>query len=299
MRNEKNALFRVIMHDYLTARELADLLRIKERKLYELASDGAIPVTKVTGKLLFPRDAIMAWLNENTEYGGITDRRTDRPHVVAGSHDPLLEWALRQSGCGLATWFDGSADGVARMKRGEALAAGIHFDGHGNADRIRLELPSAPLVLIEWAKRSQGLVVADGSPIRGLKDLPGKIVVQRQPGAGSQTLFEKLISENGLSMSDLSAVSETARSETDVAQAVASGRVEAGFGIETVARQFGLGFIPLTTERFDLMIWRRDYFYDAFQKLMAVTRTDIFRERAAELGGYDVSDTGRVRYNGP
>ncbi len=290
------------MHDFLTVRELADLLRIKERKLYELASGGTIPVTKVTGKLLFPRDAIFAWLKQNTEFGEVSPNHAERPLVVAGSHDPLLEWALRESGCGLATWFDGSADGLSKMKSGKALAAGVHFhhpDADGNLQRLRSEWPQAPVVLIEWAKRTQGLVVAEGSPITDLSDLAGKVVVQRQLGAGSQSLFEALLDQAGLSTADLSPVSETARSETDVAQAVASGRVEAGFGIETVARQYGLGFVALAEERFDLLVTRRDYFSEAFQQLAATTRIDSFAERAAEFGGYDIRETGTIRYNGP
>lgn len=290
------------MHDYLTARELADLLRIKERKLYELASSGSIPVTKVTGKLLFPRDAIFAWLRQNTEYGDVGAHHAERPHVVAGSHDPLLEWALRESGCGLATWFDGSNDGVKRMKSGEATAAGIHFHLHGadgNVERIRSDMPSSPIVLIEWAKRVQGLVLAADSPITNLAGLAGKIVVRRQQGAGSQTLFDGLLADAGFDLADLSPVTEIARSETDVAQAVSSGRVEAGFGIEAVARQFGLNFVPLANERFDLMVLRRDYFSEPFQKLMVIIHTDAFRQRANELIGYDVRETGRVRYNGP
>lgn len=290
------------MHDYLTARELADLLRIKERKLYELASGGSIPVTKVTGKLLFPRDAVFAWLRQNTEFGDVGPDHTERPRVVAGSHDPLLEWALRESGCGLATWFDGSSDGVRRMKSGEAMAAGIHFyvaGADGNVERVRSEMPSSPVVLIEWAKRVQGLVLAMDSPIINLAGLSGKIVVRRQQGAGSQTLFEGLLADAGMDLTDLSPVTEIARSETDVAQAVSSGRVEAGFGIEAVARQFGLNFVPLANERFDLMVLRRDYFSEPFQKLIAITRTGAFRERASELIGYDVSEAGTVRYNGP
>jgi putative molybdopterin biosynthesis protein len=47
--------------------------------------------------------------------------------VVAGSHDPLLEWALRESGAGLAVLSDGSFDGLKRLAAGTAMAAGIHL----------------------------------------------------------------------------------------------------------------------------------------------------------------------------
>ena len=59
----------MIMHEFLTTKEVADLLRIKERKLYDLCAEGVLPVTKVTGKLIFPRVALMAWLRANTDYG--------------------------------------------------------------------------------------------------------------------------------------------------------------------------------------------------------------------------------------
>ena len=69
--------------------------------------------------------------------------------------------------------------------------------------------------------------------------------------------------------------------------------------METVARQSRLDFLPLFRERYDLAIWRRDWFEPPIQALMAFTRTPAFAARAAELGGYDISGLGTVRYNGP
>ena len=118
--------------EYLTTRELAELLRIKERKVYELAAAGDVPCAKVTGKLLFPERAVRRWLAAGT-IGPGTDRapgdapRAERPATLLGSHDPLLEWALRESGAGLASYFDGSRDGVERFARGAAVAAALHL----------------------------------------------------------------------------------------------------------------------------------------------------------------------------
>src|SRR3546814_883337 len=102
---------------FLTTREVAALLRVKERKVYDLAAAGDIPCRRVTGKLLFPRAEIEAWLAR----GGVGAAGRALPaNIVAGSHDPLLDWAIRESGSGLAAYFDGSLDGLARMARGEA-----------------------------------------------------------------------------------------------------------------------------------------------------------------------------------
>jgi putative molybdopterin biosynthesis protein len=95
---------------YLTTKELAQLLRLGERKVYDLASSGDIPCVRAVGKLLFPRDAIDAWLSQ-THSGPRPISKNQFPDVMVGSHDPLLDWALLQSDCGLARFFGGSNEG--------------------------------------------------------------------------------------------------------------------------------------------------------------------------------------------
>lgn len=293
------------MPDYLTTRELAELLRIKERKVYELVSDNAIPVSRVTGKLLFPRDVIAAWLSRHTEFGAGEAALKAHDPVVAGSHDPLLEWALRESGAGLAVLSDGSFDGLKRLAAGGAMAAGIHLpesDGEGfNVDWVRLHLPGQPVVAIEWAKRRQGLVLPRGNPrnIAGLADLAGLKLIPRQAGSGSRGLLDRLLAREPALDPAVTLIDPPARSEADVAHAVATGHADAGLAIAAAARQYGLEFLPLAEERYDLVAWRRDYFDPSLQRLMEFCRRPAFAERAGELGGYDVSGFGTVHYNGP
>ena len=82
------------MKDYLTTREVAELLRLGERKIYELVADGAIPVSRATGKLLFPRDLIDAWVRQHVDYRGDIETLTPPPPVVAMPPvtDPALQW---------------------------------------------------------------------------------------------------------------------------------------------------------------------------------------------------------------
>lgn len=289
---------------YLTTREVAALLRIKERKVYELVADAAIPVCRVTGKLLFPRRQIEAWVDGSIEWAGDSDRLSSPPPVVAGSHDPLLDWALRESGSGLATVYEGSLSGLARMAEGKAMAAGLHVFEPATGDWNRDHVAATPglngIVLIEWARRAQGLVVAAGNPqgIARVGDLKGRRVVPRQAEAGSQILLRHLMEDAGLAEDAVTMLDSPARSETDVAHAVAGGKADAGLAIESVARQFRLGFVPLAHERFDIAIGRRDYFEPAFQTLLAFARSDRFAERARELGGYDIAALGTVHLNG-
>lgn len=293
------------MADYLTTKEVAALLRIKERKVYELVAENAVPHSRVTGKLLFPRDMVEAWVRRHVEFREGTEGLVERPLVVAGSHDPLLDWALRESGSGLATFFDGSLSGLARLAEGGAVAAGMHvYEPEAedwNRAHIRERIPAMPVILVEWAMRTQGLVLAPGNPqnITSIADLAGRRVIPRQHEAGSRVLLEYLMNRAGLDAAAITMLDPPARSEADVALAVADGKADAGLAVETVARQYRLDFLPLFRERYDLAVWRRDWFEPPLRKLISFARTPTFAERAAELGGYDVSGLGTVRYNGP
>lgn len=289
---------------FLTTREVAELLRVKERKVYELVSEQAIPVSRATGKLLFPRALVEAWILRHLEYRDDLEALVSPPPVIAGSHDPLLEWAIRESGCGLATYFDGSLDGLARMADGDALGAGMHVfeprhEGFNRA-HVAERLSGMPVVLVELFKRCQGLVVARGNPrsVQAPGDLAGLRLIPRQKNSGSHVLLEHLLAEAGVAVETLIPLDPPARTEADVALAVATDKADAGLAIESVARQHGLGFVPLFQERYDLLVWRREYFEAPLQTLLGFHATPAFRQRATEVGGYDLSEFGRVRFNG-
>ncbi len=291
--------------DYLTTREVAELIRLKERKVYDLVATGSIPCIRVTGKLLFPRALIEAWLARHAEFGEGTETLQALPGICAGSHDPLLDWALREAGTELAVKFGGSLTGLRALAAAQAQMAGLHLaeDGEGawNVQHVKRALLGRPVVLIEWARRQQGLIVAPDNPLQilGLTDLKGRRVISRQREAGAFVLLEKLLGAVGLGIGDLAVAAAPALTEADVAAAVAEGRVDAGLGIAAVAHQYRLGFVPLIEERYDLAIWRAAYFEEPVQKLLAFTRSDRFVERARSLTGYDVSELGTVHYNAP
>ena len=290
---------------FLTTREVAALLRVKERKVYELASAGELPCRRLTGKLLFPRAAIEDMLAGT---GEMSKPASDvRPSVLVGSHDPMLEWAAREAGSGLAAFFDGSLDGLARFADGEAIACGMHvFEagsgaGGWNRTHVQQRCAAMPAVLVEWAQRRQGLIVgaAAAGAIGSMSDLAGRTVALRQPTAGGRILFDHLLAEAGLGADALEVLPAPARTETDIAAAVANGSADAALGLEAMARQFRLDFVPLVQERFDLLVWRRAWFEPPMQRLLAFCRTPAFAQKARDLGGYDISGLGTVHWNGP
>lgn len=294
------------MRDLLTTHEVADYLRIKERKVYDLVQTQRIPCTRVTGKWLFPRSLIDLWILRNTEFCAQA-APLEAPPVIGGSHDPLLEWAVRESGSELATLFDGSLDGVNRMISRRARACGVHVidpaDGGYNVHLIDQGFAGREVVLLQWAWREQGLITAAGNPlgIRALADVVERRIrlVDRQQSAGSHLLLVHLLEPLGVRPDMLDRAPTPARNESDAALAVADGVGGAALGIAAVAHQFRLGFVPLHRERYDLLLGRRDYFEPPLQALLEFARTPAFAEKARTLGGYDIQELGRVIHNAP
>ncbi len=287
------------MSQYLTTRELADLLRIGERKAYDLASSGQVPCVRAMGKLLFPKAEIVAWLNASRSGPQVAE--PPLPPIVAGSHDPLLDWALRESGSGLATYYDGSFDGLNRLSDRTAQAAALHIhepDGF-NTRTLCDTMGNAPVVLYQIAHRQRGLLLApSASGIAGFQDLKGRRVILRQDSAASQHLFDAQLSAHGLKRADLNALPVCARTEEELAIALRDGKAEAGFGLGALAGFHNLTFVPTHSERLDLAIWRRAFFEPPMQNLTGFMHSDRFTERAAHLGGYDLSNLGRIHHNG-
>jgi putative molybdopterin biosynthesis protein len=287
---------------YLTTRELAELLHIKERKVYELAASGEVPCSRATGKLLFPRQAVVAWVASKSG-GSIGEPLAARPAVFHGSHDPLLEWALRESGSGLAMYWDGSLDGLERFALGEGIGAGLHIYDERvddwNAPLVASRFANSSVVLVEFAWRDRGLIVDAGEAPRfpSLAALAGHSVVARQPEAGSQRLLEQLLPGSGIDAAQIS-FAEVARTESDAAIAVAEGRADAAFGLRGPAMQFSLDFVPVVRERFDLLLDRREYFEPSLQRFLAFCRSAKFSARAEQMSGYDIRGLGTVHFNG-
>ncbi len=288
---------------YLTTAEVAAHLRMKERKVYDLVRQGLIPCTRATGKLLFPRDSIDLWVMSHLK--GDQAPRDPIPPVLAGSHDPLLDWAVREAGCDLAFLCNGSGDGVQRLLRDEAMIAGLHvIDPGTGAYNSPEQLGLAAMrdvVIIHWARRSQGLLLQPGNPagIHGLEDLPstGVRVAHRQRAAGTDTLFHWLLEQRGIDAAVLRFTPHPSLSEDDLALSIREGEADAGLAVEAAARRHGLDFIPLHEESFDLAMRRRVYFEPRVQRLLAFAHSDRLRSRAEAMGGYDMAEFGSVVYN--
>jgi putative molybdopterin biosynthesis protein len=288
-----------------TTAEAASYLRLKERKIYEMVAEGSVPCTKVTGRWLFPKAELDHWLASSiSRPAGLTP--PEPSPIVAGSHDPLLEWALRESGSGLATLAVGSEAGFARFTEGETIAAAIHLhalddpaaDANVAAMKGRSDMQDA--VLIAFCRREQGFLAAPGNPLKlgSIDDVIAKRarIALRPQGAGAQLLLLALLHRANASLDKLTAVAPVCPTGPDIAQAIRAGRADTGVASRAVADAAGLDFVSIAWEPFDLVMRQRDYFRPALQALVKFLHSSEFAARAQEMGGYDVSGAGSVRF---
>ncbi len=225
----------------------------------------------------------------------------------AGSHDLLLaRVAARFSsiapGYALRLTFTGSLGGLMALAEGAADLAGSHLWDAGsdtyNVPFVQRLLPGRWVALVTLAHRRMGLIVAPGNPLglQGLADLarPGLRFVGRPrgpvPGSGWMPGCERLGLEG-----PREPVLELA-THSELAQAIAEGRADVGLGIEAAARAWGLDFIPLARERYDLVIPAEIWETPPVAALVGWLTPDVVGALAADLGGYETGETGRVEW---
>ena len=236
----------------------------------------------------------------------------DSTHVLTmyASHDDALG-ALRAHAATpgeggalhLDIRFTGSVDAIRALNEGRCTLAGFHTLEDPAADSLaartyRPLLQPGRHKIIGFARRTQGLIVARGNPcgLHGLADLarPGVRFVNRARGTGTRVLFDELLGELGIAPAAIAGYATDEPSHAAVAQAVASGQVDAGFGIEASARSRGLDFVPLVEEAYFLACLKSTLEHDATRALLALLRTAAWQERLAALPGYAPMQSGEV-----
>lgn len=229
-----------------------------------------------------------------------------RPLVVHASHDlalaELRDSLPRSKGVLLELLFRGSLECLADLARKQCDIAGFHVpepvSGTDAYGPYRPWLRVRSLKLVRFATRRQGLMVARGNPkrIRGLADLAsGKVrFMNRQPGSGTRLMLDHLLAVAGIPSSRITGYQTEEFTHAAVAATIASGMVDAGFGIEAAARQQGLDFVPLAGERYYLAMRAATLARPAAQTLLAALRATAYQKRIRALPGYGVNGMGEI-----
>jgi putative molybdopterin biosynthesis protein len=233
------------------------------------------------------------------------DKKVDATIVILGSHDLALEllsrWVQeRFKKINILAVPVGSLDGLLALRQGNAQLAGCHLldaaTGEYNLPYVRHFFPDRLMTMMTLAYREQGFLVRSGNPmqIHGVQDLtrPGIRIINRNRGSGTRLWLDLQLQRLGIDAGAVHGYSLEARTHTRVAEAVAGGQVDAGLGLEAAARQFGLDFIPLFHERYDLVMPQEQLEDQKLIPLLDILQGGDFRSEMDRLGGYETSHTG-------
>ena len=227
--------------------------------------------------------------------------------VVIGSHDPLLDelgdfMHIANNDVFMSSAHVGSMGGVMAVRRGEAHAAGCHLldteTGKYNVNFVKKYFPKGGVKLVRCVGRQQGLMVAAGNPlgIEKFADIAKENLryVNRQKGSGTRILTDFLCKQDKIDTDTIYGYDREELTHNSVAVQIASGSADAGMGIYSAARLYGLDFIPICVEEYDLLIPDKCWDTPQVQQMLAALKSREFQEKLLAMGGYTLDRPGEV-----
>lgn len=234
----------------------------------------------------------------------VFDPDADYSHrVLVAGCDPAISILARhaaRAGVEIVAAHRNSTGALDLLRQGMAHVAGAHLrdqrSGESNLPEIARRFPRRSAAVFSFAIWEQGIVTAHGNPkgIRSVADLARRdvTIVNREPGAGNRRLLDARLAEAGIPAAKVRGYDREAPGHLPAAWQVASGAADCCIATRAAARNFGLGFVPLTTERYDLAIRRRDLDLPPIAALLDVLGRAAFRREIENLGGYDAHVAG-------
>jgi putative molybdopterin biosynthesis protein len=288
------------MEELLTTKELADLLRLNEKKVYQLIRGGDIPHVRIAGKWLFPKEHVMRWIDENVQ--------RERNILIVGSDDILLARLLafysREQFPQSLTFYSsvGSMKGIEALAHRKGQVCCVHLldvqTGEYNLPFLNRHLAPQKYIVVNLCYRKQGLIIQKGNPL-GIKDLrdvvkKGLRLINRNEGSGTRVLLEYLLGEKGLAGKEIVGFANEVDTHLEVALKVLFGEADVGLGIEYVAHLLPLDFIPLREERFDLVLPKELWPTQVIKRFLSYVNPAPLQRLMSSLPGYNLQDTGKI-----
>lgn len=307
----------------LTPQEVADILKIAKNTVYELIKRGELNSYRVGKKVRVDIKDVEEYKNRTksmkSNHAGITQNNIrlnpfleeELPRssgfVICGQ-DLLLDilsryLQLHPYGVQALRSYIGSYNGLYALYHGNVQMATAHLwdgdTGQYNIPFVRRMLPGIPAVIIHLACRLQGFYVQKGNPksIKGWEDLKRKdiTIINREKGSGTRVLLDEHLRILGIPTRTIKGYERESTSHLAIASTVSRGGADLGIGNEKSALQVkGIDFIPLQTERYELIIKKEDIEKAPFQAVLEILRSQELKMELEGIGGYDLSEIGKL-----
>jgi excisionase family DNA binding protein len=299
--------------EMLTAKEAAEYLNLNEKIIYRLVKDGRLPGARITGKWTFSRSQLREWIESHSlkgigSFALFSASKVKNALFIAGSDDLLLGRVLAKvlhtEYPELLTFYatTGSLEGIRAIRERKAHVAGIHLyhpqSGEYNLPYLGNFPPRERPLVFNLAYRTQGWIVhSKGSlPFRGTADLlqAGIRLINRERGSGTRLLLDHLLAQDEVDPKEVAGYTNEVYTHLEVGLAILEGEADVGLGIQTAAEFLGLRFLPVTTERYDLLVPQGNLSVEPVRKFLNLLNSRSFLREAKALPGYDLKDSGKI-----
>lgn len=219
--------------------------------------------------------------------------------IITGSHDPIIDEIsdiLKERGYGFSVISShvGSMGAISAVRAGQAHLGAIHLldseSGEYNKSYVEKYFPEGGVVLVKGIGRMQGFMVAGGNPlgIKTMCDMKKHRYVNRQRGAGTRILCDYILKKDGISPKDINGYNNEKFTHTSVAALIASGSADAGLGIYSAAKMYGLDFIEVCNEEYDFLVGEKHIDNPMVKAFFEVLQSDELKKRIEKMGGYNL-----------
>ena len=254
--------------------------------------------TKADGIVTVPQNSEGFEAGENVEVELLSDKeKIENALIVTGSHDPLIDEIsdiISGEKCPftMSSSHVGSMGAITAIRNGQAHLGCIHLldtqSGKYNESYVAKYFPEGNVRLVKGVGRIQGLMVKKGNPLRikSFKDITKGRYVNRQSGSGTRILCDYLIAQNHMDRNSIDGYRNEEFTHTAVAALIAAGNADCGLGISSAAKMYGLDFVELCVEEYDILIDEKAFNTQKVQKFLEVFKGDELKNRLEKMGGY-------------
>ena len=240
----------------------------------------------------------------------LRERSIIEQEIAVAGCDPAIniasEYLRRQKDLSTVVgWTMGSSAALEALKRKEVHMAGLHIldekTGESNLPYLRRHLAGGDYVVVTFAAWEEGFIVGRGNPkhIQTIEDLVRRDVrlVNREAGAGARILLDQRLSAAGIKSAGIIGYDSFVSSHFEIARHIAERHADVGIGIRSAAQIFGIDFVPLQQARYDLVFPKRYLSsHPGLTHLLDAIASRQFRTEVEALGGYDMTETGKIRH---